>query len=76
MPAVKEDIKNDDIVIIKSRTFSNLMYQLSVKYDRDIHYDFLNEIITHNLGTDISPIIDSFICDKLSNAVNSSFLQN
>lgn len=51
-------------------------YMPAVKYDRDIHYDFLNEIITHNLGTDISPIIDSFICDKLSNAVNSSFLQN
>lgn len=74
VPAVKNDIKDENIVIIKSRTFSNLMYQLNVKYGRNIKYGFLNKIIINNLGCDISPKIDNYICENLSNTVPSNLL--
>ena len=74
VPAVKNDIKDENIVIIKSRTFSNLMYQLNVKYGRNIKYGFLNKIIINNLGCDISPKIDIYICENLSNTVPSNLL--
>jgi hypothetical protein len=69
VPAVVTDILGESIVILKSRTFSNLLYQLSVKYGREIRYGFLNDLVQQNMGMDISEHIEEFICSNLSSSV-------
>lgn len=54
VPAVLQDIRKSPIVIIRSNTFSEYLYNCIDNDLREIDYEDFDEIITHNLGKDIS----------------------
>ena len=76
VPSVKYDIVGSEIVILKTRTLSNFLYQLSVKYNRNISYKILNKIIVNNLGKDITECVDMYICEHLSSEIGECLLHN
>lgn len=63
-PGVVSDIRNNEIVLLKSSILSNYLYQ-SIKFKgRDLTYKFLDELITSNLGKDISYELKNYIFDE------------
>ncbi|WP_368240716.1 hypothetical protein [Clostridium paraputrificum] len=66
LPAVKEDIKYSDTVIILSGTLSNFLYQYSVKYGREIDYKIIDDIVEKNRGKDITNYINEYISNYLA----------
>lgn len=65
LPAVKEDIKHTNTVILLSGTLSNFLYQYSVKYGREIDYKVIDDIIMRNLGKDITKEVNNYISSYL-----------
>lgn len=64
VPAVKQDIYNEPIVIITSSTFSEYLYNCISHNIRDIDYTDFDEIIMNNLGTDVSKKISDLTLEK------------
>lgn len=64
VPAVKQDIYNEPIVIITSSTFSEYLYNCISHNVRDIDYTDFDEIIMNNLGTDVSKKISDLTLEK------------
>ncbi len=64
VPAVKQDIYNEPIVIITSSTFSEYLYNCISHNVRDIDYTDFDEIIMNNLGTDVSKQISDLTLEK------------
>lgn len=57
VPAVLEDIRDSEIVIIKANTFAELLYNCINYNVRDLSYEMINELIEKHLGEDISEVI-------------------
>ena len=66
VPAVLHDIKATPIVIIRASTFSEYLYNHINNEIREISYADFDEIITSNLGSDISNIISKLTIDKFA----------
>lgn len=64
VPAVKQDIYDEPIVIITSSTFSEYLYNCISHNVRDIDYTDFDEIIMNNLGTDVSKKISDLTLEK------------
>ena len=64
MPAVKQDIYNEPIVIITSSTFSEYLYNCISHNVREIDYTDFDKIIMDNLGTDVSKKISDLTLEK------------
>jgi len=64
VPAVKQDICNEPIVIITSGTFSEYLYNCISHDVRNIDYADFDEIIMNNLGTDVSGKISDLTLSK------------
>lgn len=61
LPAVREDIKYTQTVLLLSGTLSNFLYQYSVKFGRNIDYKVIDDIIEGNQGTDITDKVNDYI---------------
>jgi type II restriction enzyme len=66
VPAVLQDIKNSPIVIIRSNTFSEYLYNHINNDIREINYSDFDDIITDNLGKDISSYISDLTIKKFA----------
>lgn len=66
VPAVLEDIKNTENVIITANTFSEYLYNSIIEDERNISYSSINDIVLNNLGTDISNIISDLTFNKFA----------
>lgn len=66
VPATKRDIKDDPIVIILASTFSEYLYNHLYHDIREIDYEDFDNIITDNLGTDISRLISNMTMEKFA----------
>lgn len=61
---VTKDIAGEESVIIKSATLANYLYQSILKNGREISYSILDEIIMHNIGRDITDIVNQYVYDN------------
>lgn len=66
VPAVKHDIKSTPIVIIRANTLSEYLYNCIDNDIRKIDYKEFDDIITKNLGTDISNHISDLTIEKFA----------
>lgn len=66
VPSVKFDIKGSDTVIILASTFSEYLYNHFDNDVREIDYMDFDEIITSNLGTDVSRKISDLTLNKFA----------
>jgi len=66
VPAVLQDIKTSPIVIIRANTFSEYLYNCIDNDVREIDYEDFDNIIVHNLGTDISKSISDLTISKFA----------
>lgn len=64
VPSVKYDIQGQEIVIIKANTLSEYFYNGIISKTRELDYSEFREIITNNLGTDISRYISELTLSK------------
>ena len=64
VPSVKYDIQGQEIVIIKANTLSEYFYNGIISKTRELDYSEFREIITNNLGTDISRHISELTLSK------------
>ena len=58
------DIKNSQIVLFKSSIFSNYLYQSIKHRGRDLTYKFLDELVSENLGSDVSNKLKNYIFEE------------
>ena len=65
------DIKGQQIVLLKSSSFENFLYQLIAKKGRVVSYAPLHSIIDANLGTDVSPLVNQMVIDNFGMSVNT-----
>lgn len=66
VPAAKRDIKGSPIVILLASTFAEYLYNCINRNIREIDYKEFDEIISSNLGTDISKMISDMTISKFS----------
>ena len=66
VPAVKNDIVGQPIVIILAHTFSEYLYNNIYYGNRDIDYKDFDDIISANLGKDVSRLISDMTISKFS----------
>lgn len=66
VPAVLQDIRTSPIVIIRASTFSEFLYNCIDNDIREIDYEDFDEIITNNLGTDISKSISNMTIERFA----------
>lgn len=66
VPAVKNDIKWTNIVIILASTFSEYLYNNITNNVREIDFNDFDEVILNNLGKDISPLISDMTFNKFA----------
>lgn len=66
VPAVLHDIKASSIVILRASTFSEYLYNHIDNGVRKIDYADFDEIITENMGTDISKGVSTLTMNKFS----------
>lgn len=66
VPAVLQDIKTSPIVIIRANTFSEYLYNCIDNDIREIDYADFDNIIVHNLGTDISKQISNLTINRFA----------
>lgn len=66
VPAAKRDILGSPIVIILASTFAEYLYNCIDNDIREIDYKDFDEIITANLGTDVSKFISDLTISKFS----------
>lgn len=66
VPAVLHDIKTSSVVILSASTFSEYLYNNIDNGVREIDYADFDEIITENMGTDISKNVSALTMEKFS----------
>lgn len=66
VPAAIRDIKESPIVVILASTFSEYLYNHVYHDIREIDYEDFDNIITENLGTDISKLISNMTMEKFA----------
>jgi type II restriction enzyme len=66
VPAVLHDIKKSPIVILRASTFSEYLYNHIDNGVREIDYADFDEIITKNMGADISKKVSTLTINKFS----------
>lgn len=66
VPAVKRDIKGQNIVILLANTFSEYLYNHIYHDMREILYEDFDDIIINHLGEDISKYISDRTIEKFS----------
>jgi hypothetical protein len=66
VPAVLQDIRTSPIVIIRSNTFSEYLYNYIDNDVREIDYADFDNIIVNNLGKDISKNISDLTISKFA----------
>jgi len=66
VPAAKRDIRNEPIVMILASTFSEYLYNHMYHDVREIDYKDFDDIITSNLGTDVSKLISNMTMEKFA----------
>ncbi|MCL2221755.1 MAG: AlwI family type II restriction endonuclease [Oscillospiraceae bacterium] len=66
VPATKRDIFETPIVIVLASTFAEYLYNHIFHDIRDIDYSDFDDIITENLGTDISKLISNMTLSKFA----------
>ncbi|WP_028907035.1 hypothetical protein [Xylanibacter ruminicola] len=66
VPAVKKDIKGQNIVILLANTFSEYLYNHIYHDIREILYEDFDDIIINHLGEDISKYISDKTIEKFS----------
>lgn len=66
VPAAKRDIRNEPIVVILASTFSEYLYNHMYHDVREIDYKDFDDIITSNLGTDVSKLISNMTMEKFA----------
>ena len=66
VPAVKRDIKGQNIVILLANTFSEYLYNHIYHDMREILYEDFDDIIINHLGEDISKYISDKTIEKFS----------
>lgn len=66
VPAVRADIKGQNIVILLANTFSEYLYNHIYHDVRDIMYSDFDDIIVNHLGEDISRLISDRTIEKFS----------
>ena len=66
VPAVKRDIKGQNIVILLANTFSEYLYNHIYHDMREILYEDFDNIIVNHLGEDISKYISDRTIEKFS----------
>lgn len=64
VPAAKRDIADSPVVIILANTFAEYLYNALLHDEREIDYKEFDDIIIHNLGTDVSKSISSLTLSK------------
>ena len=64
-PVVERDIVGEEIVILKPAIFSEYIYNNLYQY-QSISFKELHEIISNNLGKDISRIISEITLERFS----------
>lgn len=63
-PGVVSDIRESRIVLFKSSILSNYFYQ-SIKYrGRDLTYQYLDNLVIENLGSDLSNVLKNYIFEE------------
>ena len=70
-PGAISDIRGNDIVLLKSSILSNYLYQSIKHKGRKLTYEFLDNMITKNLGLDISDQLKNHIFDEFGVAFNT-----
>jgi len=58
------DIKNQKMVLVKSSSLKNYLYQFISKVGRDMSFKDFDDLIEANLGTDISDGINQMVIDN------------
>ena len=71
VPAVLQDIKHSPIVIIRASTFSEYLYNCIDNDIREIDYVDFDDIITKNLGKDISRNISNLTIERFASKKQS-----
>lgn len=66
VPAVRNDIKNTPTVIILASTFAEFLYNCINNDIREIDYSYFHEIISNNLGNDVSMLISDLTINMFS----------
>lgn len=66
VPAVLQDIRKSQIVIIRANTFSEYLYNCIDNDVREIDYEDFDSIIVNNLGKDISKYISDLTISKFA----------
>lgn len=66
VPAVLQDIRTSPIVIIRSNTFSEYLYNCIDNDVREIDYEDFDSIIVNNLGKDISKNISDLTISRFA----------
>lgn len=66
VPAVKRDIKGQNIVILLANTFSEYLYNHIYHDIREILYSDIDDIIVNHLGEDISKLVSDRTIRKFS----------
>lgn len=69
-PGVLKDIKNDSSVIVRASVLSNYFYQYISKKGRYISYENLYNIISTNIGKDITNQLNEHIFSNFSRTVS------
>ncbi|USI67952.1 restriction endonuclease [Lactococcus petauri] len=64
VPSVKYDIEGQEIVLIKANTFSEYLYNYIVSQNREINFGEIENIISKNLGKDISTNVSELTLSK------------
>ena len=64
VPSVRYDIDGQNIVLITANTLSEYLYNNIISNNREISYTEVHNIITNNLGTDISLHISNLTLSK------------
>lgn len=72
VPAIKNDIKNQPIVIILAHTFSEYLYNHFIHDVREIDFSDFDNIIINNLGLDISKQISDMTMEKFATIVKKA----
>lgn len=66
VPAAKRDIKGEPVVFILASTFGEYLYNHLYHDIREIDYKDFDDIISNNLGTDVSKLISDMTINKFA----------
>lgn len=67
---VINDINGEDSVVVKAATLANYLYQYIVKDGRNLSYATLHDIVSNNLGHDITEKINAFVYNNFGHGAN------